>query len=48
MKAKDKKNEIKNAIKREVHELITLYSGIHMCEISVDIKIDVNFDEETN
>jgi len=46
MKAEDKKNEIKNAIKRELHELITLYSGIHMCEISVDIKIDVKFDND--
>jgi hypothetical protein len=35
------KNDIKNAIKRELHELIVLYSGIHECEISVDIKIDI-------
>ena len=42
----NKKLEIEEAIKRELHELIILYSGIHMCEINVDIKIDIKLDDD--
>ena len=41
----NKKLEIEEAIKRELHELIILYSCIHMCEIHVSIVIDIKLDD---